>query len=231
MAKHEHPKVGGDTIDPVLTRYTKLEEAPIYYWRTENGRPKPYSITCTDETWSRLQAWKATLDELAPRRYGPITRFTIAGSYVDRSGQHGKGRAVDLDQILWQSGRACTPYRKVHAYPKQWGRLRYLAVSASLRIHFRYVLDGYYNNAHSDHIHFDLGGLPSARISRRSSSDTCFIQAVCNEFDSAGLTVDGRFGSKTARAISDAGLSPILKPGTAEKAFKEIIVKGLEGRV
>jgi hypothetical protein len=80
-------------------------------------------------------------------------------------------------------------------------RRRYIAVDASCRRYFKYTLDGWYNPDHTNHIHVDLHTVPV--FSKDSISDTGFIQAVCNNFDGAGLEIDGVWGPKTQDAWRD----------------------------
>lgn len=183
-----------------LVKYSSIDGVPLYYWRTADGQAYPFTAYSTEEFRKRLVRWVRCLRnvtaEYGGSLYGDLERIVTAGVYVNRSGQHGEGTAFDLDQITWTGGRHCTPYWRVHEHHRRMARRRYLAVDAVSRRYFRYVLDGWYNSAHADHIHFDFGGLPQT-CSTGSTSDTIFVQAACNNFMDAGLVVDGAWGAKT----------------------------------
>ncbi len=192
---------------PTEAHYSDIDGVPLYYWRYEDGEPRPVSIYSTYALQARLTWWVRKLRMITAKaedpRYGTIDRIVTAGAYVNRSGQHGEGNAFDLDQVRWSGGFRSTPYWQAHSNTHRRVRRRYLAVDAMTRRAFRYVLDGWYNSAHADHIHMDLGGLPTV-CSRSSGSDTVFVQAACNDFMDAGLVVDGVWGSLTEVAFAEA---------------------------
>lgn len=88
-----------------------------------------------------------------------------AGAYVNKSGYHGLGRAFDLDIIKWQNAQSA-PYYGEHNSSNLALQRRYVGLNACAHRHFRYVLHGWYNSAHGDHIHVDDGGLPLLLVSR-----------------------------------------------------------------
>ncbi|MGH3665314.1 MAG: extensin family protein [Egibacteraceae bacterium] len=191
---------------PTEAHYSTINGVPLYYFRYADGKARRVSIYSTYAFKKRLNQWVAALGKVSRNnggpRYGAIERIVTAGAYVNRSGQHGEGTAFDLDQIRWKGGIKCTPYRHVHAARSRSHRRRYLALDAMTRRHFRYVLDGWYNSAHADHIHLDFGGRPTT-CSRGSRSDTVFVQSLCNNLISTGIAgpVDGIWGSQTEAAF------------------------------
>jgi hypothetical protein len=90
-------------------------------------------------------------------------------------------------------------YGHDHASGDKTRRRRYLAVDASCRRYFDSTLDGWYNADHRNHIHMDNHKTP--HLDRDSRSDTVFVQAVCNNFNSAGLAIDGSWGPATQDAF------------------------------
>jgi hypothetical protein len=119
------------------------------------------------------------------------------GAYVCKPGCHGRGKAIDLNRIQW-NGAVVDMYGGDHAAADRTVRRRYLAVDACCRRFFKYTLDGWYNAQHENHIHIDDHTVPI--LSKSSTSDTGFVQAVCNNFNGAGLQVDGVWGAATQTA-------------------------------
>jgi hypothetical protein len=185
-----------------MITFSKIDGTPVYYWRSTRGDTSTRNWQCTQEFYDRLVLWIRDLRSLSSA-YGTITYLVSAGFYVNKSGQHGEGTAADLDHVQWSGGNTCTPLDKAHASSSAATRRRYLAVEATLRRRFRYVLDGWYNAEHADHLHGDFGGTP-IRLVTGSESDTKFIQAVCNNFRNAGLTIDGDWGPLTQSAYNSA---------------------------
>lgn len=224
-------------MSPREKAFNSIDGVPTYYWRLPGGKPKRYTFYGTDELYSQLVRWKRDLDAYtAPAGYGRITRFVSAGAYVKKAGQHGKGRAFDIDQVRWSTGRTCTPYLKVHRSSRRVYRLRYYALDAVCRQHFRYVLDANYDRAHHDHIHIDLGGMP-VRFKSTSSSDVLFIQAVCNLFGGEGLKIDGQWGPKTRAALSRTGkkagmgsTNPVGSVKAYRRFMQRVSQEGFRGR-
>lgn len=80
-------------------------------------------------------------------------------------------------------------------------RRLYWAVWASLRRYFNAVIDGRSDaSEHYNHIHVDLscGSVPPPSVPWGTySDDTLIIQHLCNDFNSAGLGTDGKWGANT----------------------------------
>lgn len=181
-----------------LTSFSRIRGVPIYYWRDGTRDTRLRQWYAAPSMVTQVDRWMNDLLNLSRSSgWPPVAYLVSAGFYVNRSGQHGQGTAMDLDAVVWADGRRCVPLDHHHRHPWPGVRRRYLAVEASLRRRFRWVLDAHYNAAHLDHFHADLGGLPSARLRHDARSDTVFVQAVCNEFMDSGLAVDGIWGPLT----------------------------------
>lgn len=177
-----------------MTSFSDLRGVPVYY----GLQTSPRTWQCTTGFLPSLQAWMDTLQAWSG---GGATSIGSAGFYVDKAGQHGAGTAFDLSIVRWQDGTVCDLFNGDHAAPAAATRRRYLAVEATTRAHFRFVLDGWYNTAHENHIHADFGGLPARRILTGSSSDTKFAQAVCRNFTDPSIAIDGQWGPLTDAAV------------------------------
>ncbi|MCM2578736.1 extensin family protein [Streptomyces meridianus] len=187
-----------------MRTFSKIDGTPVYYWRGDRGNTSLRNWQCTEAFYDRLVVWIRDLRDLsADGGFGGIDFLVSAGFYVNKSGQHGAGTAMDLDLVRWNGGRQSSPLDGHHSASDKTLRRRYLAVDATCRRRFRYVLDGWYNSDHHDHIHADFGGLPTL-CQKGSSSDTKFVQAMCNNFMGSGLAVDGIWGSKTQSAFTQA---------------------------
>jgi hypothetical protein len=219
-----------------MITFQEIDGTPVYYWRSSRPNTRPVNWRCTQAYHDQLVLWMRDLRTLSAD-YGTVSFIASAGFYVNKPGQHGAGSAMDLDHVEWSSGTVCTPLDRHHKSGDRQIRRRYLAVDAVCRRRFRYVLNGWYNAAHADHIHSDFGGLP-VRCLKGASSDVKFVQAVCNNFLDAGLTVDGAWGARTQNAFTQAKtalgitgdphtstsvwqtmLSGIAEHGFADKAF------------
>jgi hypothetical protein len=183
-----------------LKTFSRIDGTPVYYWRSNRGNTSLRNWQCTQAFYDRLVVWIRDLRSLS----GADVAFLVsAGFYVNKSGQHGQGTAMDLDLVRWAGGRQSSPLDRHHAASNRTLRRRYLAVDAVCRRRFRYVLDGWYNSAHADHIHADFGGLPTV-CNKGSRSDAVFVQAMCNNFMGSGLAVDGAWGPLTQAAFDRA---------------------------
>ncbi len=193
---------------PTDRHFNQLDGVPLHYWRWTDGtagrRTAQRTFSSSAPFHDRLLGWVRDLKAMA-QHHGGLTgmnRIVSAGAYVNKPGQHGLGQAFDLDQVRW-SNATITPYYREHSARDLLVRRRYLALDAVSRRHFRYVLDGGFNSAHADHLHFDFGG-GQIRCSTSSRSDTVFVQMCCNAFMGSGLAVDGAWGSRTQAAFDES---------------------------
>ncbi len=190
--------------------FSSIDGTPTYYWR--DGTRDRHTFYCSDGTYERLVNWIRHLRYLSGKygdatAYDALTYLVLAGAYVCRNdgcvSLHNYGRAIDLDRVSWSNGLVSDPYFQHHASSYRRVRRRYLALDAVCRRYFRYVLDGYYNRAHTDHIHMDDSALPAV-CRKESPSDAVFVQKCCNDFMGYSLLVDGVWGPATDQAFADA---------------------------
>ncbi|MFI9007815.1 extensin family protein [Actinosynnema sp. NPDC053489] len=185
-----------------MITFQRIDGTPVYYWRSSRGDTALRNWQVTQEFYDSLVLWIRDLRSLSSA-YGSITYLVSAGFYVNKPGEHGTGTAMDLDHVRWSGGQVSSPLDHDHASGTTATRRRYLALEATCRRRFRYVLDGWYNADHADHIHSDFGGLP-VRCVTGSESDTKFVQSLCNNFLGSGLEVDGIWGPLTQSAFTTA---------------------------
>lgn len=177
-----------------LIDFSTLQGVPVYY----GLQTSPRTWYCTSAFNSRLQTWMGTLASWSGAAgYGAVSSMGSAGFYVDKAGQHGAGTAMDVSIVRWTGGQVSDMVNGDHASATRTRRRRYFAVEATLRQHFRFVLDGNYNAAHANHFHADVGGMPERRLLQGSRSDVVYLQAVANDFLGAGIAVDGIWGPQT----------------------------------
>lgn len=176
------------TIGGVTLRYVRISPAV-----------SPYYARSTRELEEKLDRFSYNLAFAPPAWYGRLRWIGTAGAYVNKPGYHGLGRAFDLDIVQWRHA-GCRPLRYHHVSSKLARRRRYIAVDALARRWFKYVLNGFYNAAHRDHLHFDTGG-GALVFNPGYRSDTVFIQRAANVMIGANLVIDGIYGPLTDRAF------------------------------
>lgn len=141
-----------------------------------------------------------------PASFGAPSVILSAGAYVNKQGQHGFGKAFDLDGIRWAERIFVTLQ-----HPRD--KVLYLGVQALCHKYFGVVLGYNYNAAHHDHLHLDIGR--SVRF-RQTKSVTYFLQEALNSFFDQSLVVDGEYGGDTDQALGQArrsiGLGALNKP-------------------
>ncbi len=206
---------------PTEKSFSKLDGTPVYY---TDGTTTARTWYCTQAFYDQLVTWMRTLRALS-HTYGNSTYNTVSylrsqGLYVNKTGAHGQGRAMDLAYVKW-NGVTSAPMNGDHKSSTLSVRRRYYAVEAVTRMRFRYVLDGYYNSAHGDHLHYDDSALPTVCL-KNSRSDVLFVQGVCNNHLGTSLALDGVWGSGTSSAFSTAlsRLKVTGDPHTSATAWK-----------
>ncbi|GAA4427984.1 extensin family protein [Actinokineospora soli] len=206
-----------------MITFQRIDGTPVYYWRSSRGDTTLRNWQCTQAFYDALVLWIRDLRAYSSA-YGSVTYLVSAGFYVNKPGQHGAGTAMDLDYVRWSGGQTISPLDGHHASGTQSIRRRYLAVDAVCRRRFRYVLDGWYDGAHTDHIHSDFGGLPTL-CQTGSRSDTVFVQSMCNNFMGSGLAVDGQWGPLTTNAFNQAKsrLGITGDPHTSTTAWRNML--------
>ncbi len=117
--------------------FRTITRIPVNYDRLNNDygtRGIPYTFYSTNELEKKLDKCFGELWDLCP--YGKAEIITSAGTYVNKSGQHGRGRAFDLDGIFWSNRDFVTLW---DGYNKGDRRF-YFGVYANLRKKFCTVL-------------------------------------------------------------------------------------------
>jgi len=184
--------------------FTEITGVPIHYARPPVApyatRGKSYRFYALKDFEDQLTACFTELWQICS--LGKPEVVTSAGTYVDKVGYHGKGRAVDIDAIFWQSRDFVTL-----DYPSD--PVFYLGVEAILRRHFGTVLNYLYNVDHRDHFHIDNGS--PVKFIRSSRSRVLFLQAALTYIFDLPLLIDGIYGenttSATNKALEESGIS------------------------
>jgi hypothetical protein len=189
------------------------QSCQVLYDRYENSDPctlppQPHRARCTpDFHAARLGSWLTVVANWSPPEFGSLVSLTTGGLYnPDSAGsEHRQGKAVDVDILTWER-ISIEPRCRWHAAPDVAQRRRYIGIDALCRTSFDYVLDGWYNPAHHDHIHCDLEWAQSHPIvlDKGRESHAGFCQATCNDIFSYSLKIDGRWGADTEAAMAEA---------------------------
>lgn len=175
---------------------------PTWYERHEDGRPPGrHNFEADPEFFDRVGPWLADLVATVPRSFGTLAKLISAGFYVDKPGEHGLGRAMDIDEITW-SNTKIRPKDRQHESPDVSQIRRYIGLDAICRSHFLVVFDGWHNALHHDHLHSET--LAPVRLEKGVHSATVFCQATCRHVFGADLAIDGAWGERTQAAMDDA---------------------------
>ncbi len=186
-----------DTLDGIPTHYAREPVAPY------GSRGVQRTFFCAPQLLPPLTALFEEIKAGAPSGFGALEVITTAGAFVDRPGQHGLGRAMDLDGLFWK-------HIKLVAIEQETKTLLYLAVQALAHRHFGVVLGFNYNADHRDHLHFDISR--SVRF-RPQMSVTFFIQETVNAVYGEAVAAEGEWGNETASALKRVrdrlGIGPV----------------------
>jgi hypothetical protein len=197
-----------DTVDCGVDLVTIEEPGHVdlrYNLTDPCGFVQPGDGLCVEAFRQTCRDWANDLKEESAKhgssKYATMKWIGHIGFWVDRDNScHCAGKAADISKIRW-NGVACKPCDGHHQGTSKQIR-RYLAVDASLRKFFKWTLDGWYNAAHSDHIHASSHyATRDIVLSKESVSDTVFVQAVCNNFNEADLKISGDWGGRTDAAF------------------------------
>jgi hypothetical protein len=174
-----------------MKTFSDINGIPIHYARLPNypygSRGKSYTFKCHQNLIPKLEAVFSDIEE----KYGRPEIITSAGAYVNKSGEHGKGMAFDLDGIFWSDREFVT---KHDGYGRRNITL-YVVIDAIFRKQFGVVLNFDYNAAHRDHFHVDSSvdtGLTSG-----SRSKILFLQRSLREIWGKDIQIDGKYGVTT----------------------------------
>lgn len=119
--------------------------------------------------------------------------ITTAGIFVDKPGQHGHGKAFDLDAIFWEDETLVT-LNFLHQ------KELYLGIESFLRKHFGIVLNYRYPN-HKDHWHVDVSVPVDYNTS--SKSETLYLQMALKYIYHKEVLIDGIWGRQTNGAVNE----------------------------
>jgi hypothetical protein len=191
-----------------LVKIKELQGVPLFYER--DGNPRPFPFLVADSFLPNLRRTVQQVVERVPEQaFGRLQRISSAGTFVNKPGMHGKGRAMDWDRWAFEK-LAIAPIQRHHEAASKPQRQRYWALAAICRANSAFILHGRYDAAHADHIHHD----DSSRVGfAQTRSTVALVQAVLNDiFDATPqLEIDGGFGGKTKgaleRAMRKVGLS------------------------
>lgn len=175
--------------------FQKLAGIAVLYDRLDDhyGRTGiPYKFHCIPKVQATLNSLFNDLFGRSTRLGAPL-RILSAGAWVSKPGQHGAGKAFDLDAIHWER-------IALVALKQPTQKPLYLAVQALCLKYFGTVLGYDYNRAHQDHLHVDIGR--DVRF-RETQSVAFFLQQALNTFFNYRLEVDGEYAGDTARALRD----------------------------
>lgn len=202
--------------------FRTLNGIPVHYDRPPvapyGSRGIAYDFHATQEFENRLDACFAELEQVCPR--GRPEVITSAGAWVDKEGYHGSGEAFDLDGLHWSNTKFITLN-----FPTD--RRFYLGVEAVLRKHFPTVLNFYFNEAHHDHLHMDLGFEMAFNRVRRSK--VLFLQAALTHVLEISVAIDGGWGPETSggttRALDELNIAGQLENLDTWRQFLTAISK------
>lgn len=225
---------------PDLVSFSHLCDVPVHWgsWgRTDTRR--------------LAQHWKPELETaldalFACWPWGRPDAILSGGAYVPKAGRHSHGTAFDLCGFAWSSGPLAhwMLADKWNTAPKEA-----IAVEALLRLHLPQVLGPQYwerDKRHELHGgwrhrgHYHVDDREDAKgFQPRHSSDVRWTQWNLNEVwrpaNARALALDGRWGTKTARALATAleeiGEPAVPMDGSVWQAFLEATWRGVWGRV
>lgn len=206
--------------------FTHLAGVPVHYARPPvaayGSLGEPRRFRCTRETREALEALFEAIFAHGPAGFGAPIAILCAGAHVEKPGQHGRGRAFDLDGIHWER-------RRFLALEQRSDRTLYLMIQALCLRHFGVVLGFNFNAAHECHLHIDLGRPVRFRETR---SATYFHQEMLNTLFDAALDVDGEYGVLTETALIRArkslGLGALGRPDTYRRFLTEVAARASE---
>ena len=180
--------------------FTSLAGVPVRYDRAPlsqyGTRGVPFRFHSEPDFTARLEAFFDELWRVCP--LGRAEVITSAGAYTNKPGQHGKGRAFDLDGIFWAGKTFVTLHDGFNARDRTF----YFGVECVIRKHFGQVLNYLYNADHRDHFHFD--DAVSVAFRQGSRSTVGFLQGTLRFVHGIPVATDGRWGPNTRDATRQA---------------------------
>lgn len=199
---------------------------PVHYDRLEpphhyGSRGKPFKFHCAPDFETLLD--EAFRDVWRLTGLGKAEVITSGGAFVDKPGEHGRGRALDIDGIFWSDKTFVT----LHAGFQGQNRELYFGVDAILRLHFGVTLDYEFNSDHRDHFHVDDS--MSLGFSTSASAKVGFLQGMINNVWGKSVDEDRVWGPQTAGAVSEVlDVAGLPGPITNEKQWLLLLRKSAE---
>ncbi len=209
--------------------FETLAGVPVHYDRFASPfgygtRGKPEKFYCISSFETKLDQCFQEVWDICP--LGKAEVITSAGTWVEKPGFHGQGRAFDLDGIFWASKGFVTLQDGFQGGDRAF----YYALEAVVRRHFGTVLDYSYNVDHHDHFHLDDG--TTVDFQPDSPSRVKFLQGALTHVHGLPVEIDGGYGPQTKQAVAAAsrtlGIAGDIETpsvwreflvGTAEKGF------------
>ena len=208
---------------PGMITVDQLDGVPLFYARGP-GAPAQHAFAFQPTFHDECVAIIRSVRHRVPDSYGKLKRITTAGTFVDKPGFHGTGRAMDHDR--WEFEHVdIHPFKHDHASPDPKRRRRYWALAAIMRSHSAFLLHGEYNAEHRDHLHSDNGG--GFPFDAGSEATVKLVQAICKHiFGSTALSIDGDFGPKSKAAVNAAMGKLELAGGITDPSqFKRFLMR------
>lgn len=215
-----------------LTSHNEIAGQKLHYYNgsVNNGRAAT-SFRFNETTY--LHAEKALNYYDANNAWGKPMHLWLNGVYVNKSGKHGQGRAIDVQYIYMTSGG-----KLIQTFNADWSwwrnqsnmstyRKRYWAYVASLNRYFNPVLhywftpkyfSGAADYSHQSHIHYDdgisgPGSLATFKASGSRNVQNYMVQSCLTYIWGINVTIDGSYGPQTEKATKTA-LKRIDRTGT-----------------
>jgi hypothetical protein len=195
-----------NAINNITLHYARL---PQYPYGTSG---KPYNFYIEDSFLKLLET--AFKDVFIHCPLGRPDIITSAGTLVGKAGEHGSGKAFDLDAIFWKDHQLIT---NNYIHQKEL----YLGIESFLRKHFGLVLNYHYPN-HTDHWHVDSS--VSVDYNESSKSETFYLQMVLKDIYQKPVVIDGISGPQTRRFTKEVfGRLKIDTPITTKKNYLKFL--------
>ncbi len=178
-----------------MKKINTINNIPLHYARLTNhpygtrGIQRDFLI---DTTFLKvLERALQEVFEYCP--YGKPEVITTAGIFVNKPGQHGHGKAFDLDAIFWKDDLSLVTSKFPH------NKTLYLGIESFLRKHFGIVLNYNYPN-HRDHWHVDTS--VAVDYDKGAKSETLYVQMVLRYIYEEEILIDGIWGRQTNTAVT-----------------------------
>jgi hypothetical protein len=212
----------GEADAATLVSHNEIGGQPTYYHNLETDGITRQSFSFDPTFYSRVETWFAFWRLNTPDHWTAPHRICLNGVYVNKSGAHGQGRAMDLGRLDFtntQLGQLVRGFDGRHnVWKAQTGstlantRKLYWGTVASLVYHFRDVLHYAYNAAHDNHAHADnsVSGTGNSNLVTSSTAQTTFVQSSLTYVWGYSTSVDGSWGPQTdgnsRKALARIGL-------------------------